>query len=296
MLLPCRVAPTESIEKAPEIGLDLDRPNAQQVFGLGIVGLEIVIADRPWSAAMVVVGIKLVALKPDQRSTGPFRLAADVEVFLERNGPAVADAPDLFAGERRLTQDTIDVERAAVGRQLAALLEDQNAPPGLSQPPCDRGAAGPGADDDIVMAHVRRLPPGNAAGAMCLSVAWQAVQEGELARDLRPVFGSSSSRSRPRPACRRRRRACPGSMLEIKVAVDEPCHASCGREPCMLRITSRPCVVSSANGCAGGHARTGRLMTRSQERASSMPGTERGANVSLGARAIQLNAGVARPS
>jgi hypothetical protein len=204
MLLPCRVVPTESGQNALQIGLDGERPDGKQILRLGIIRLGIVVADRPRPAAVVGIGIELRPLKTDQRGTGPFRLAAEVEVLLERDRSTARGARWLFAGERRLAEGAINVERASIGGQLLAFLQDQNAPPRLRQSPRRGRSAGTGPDDDVVVAHAHHPPPNHPWPA---SPSAAAAPDPAAACDLPPSIvagGWGGSWQRFRGLCARR--------------------------------------------------------------------------------------------
>jgi hypothetical protein len=153
---PSRRARLDTRQNVCEIGLGVEGANTEQLLGLVVVRRNLVVAERPRQAPMTLVGCKLVAAEAQQRCAVPFRLAAEIEVFLGREAAARTVAPDFLALERRLVHDLGEIQRARVARERRALLEDRDAQPGARQSVRRRRAAGAGADDDrIVRSHVR---------------------------------------------------------------------------------------------------------------------------------------------
>ena len=127
-----------------------------QVLGLGVVRLEILIADRPRGRDAAVMADLAEVLRPqaEQGRAVELRVSADVVVDLRRELVAVAVQPELRRTVLALHEDRGGVPVVPLARQVVTTFEQQDLLAGRRQPVSERASTGPGADDDHVVAAI----------------------------------------------------------------------------------------------------------------------------------------------
>src|SRR5262249_21597198 len=141
-----------------------------ELLGARVVGLHLVVADRPRRrhAPPVLHLTEVLAAKPEQRGAVELGVAADPVVRVRMEGLAVAVAPDLL---RLILPREVDRPRAPVVRlawHVVAALEEQDLLAGRGQRPRQRAAARARADDrDVVALHGPSLPARTRGRASC---------------------------------------------------------------------------------------------------------------------------------
>ena len=124
-----------------------------QRLGLGVVGLEVGVGDRPRRGRPAVVAhlVEVALAQPEQDRAVELRVAADEVLLMRREGRAVLVVP-LLAGQVAAALE--DLRRAPVlrlARKVAAALDEQDALARRRQAVGESAAAGAGADDDDVV-------------------------------------------------------------------------------------------------------------------------------------------------
>ncbi len=100
---------------------------------------------------MARVRQELVLREAQQRRAIPFGLAAHIEVFLGNNGTAVAVLPPLAAQKRPFMHHALDIEGAAVRRQMTAFLDQGDIESAEGQSIGASGTTRAGADHDGIV-------------------------------------------------------------------------------------------------------------------------------------------------
>ena len=126
-----------------------------EALGRGVVGLHVLVADRPGRRhpAPVLDLAEVLTAKPEERGPVELGVAAHVVVGVGVERLAVAVAPDLLGLVPALE---VHRPRAPVGplaRHVVAALEDQDALTPSRQGVQQRAAPRPGADDRDVVVH-----------------------------------------------------------------------------------------------------------------------------------------------
>ncbi len=147
---PLRSSRPQPSDDVREIGLTIEAANREQLFDLRVVRREIVVTDWPRAARVRAVGAKFCRTEPRERRTVPFRFATEIEVLLRHERTAVTVTPLFAAFEFAVVHDALHVERAAVARQAAALLDQRDAQAGAHEAIRGCGAASAGAHDDHI--------------------------------------------------------------------------------------------------------------------------------------------------
>jgi hypothetical protein len=124
-----------------------------ELLGLAVVGLELVVADRPGRGdAAVVADLAEVALaQAEQDRAVELRVTADEVLLVGPEGVAVAVDPLLAAEVALLEEDLGAVPVLRLAGQVSAALQQKDALAGRREPVRERAAARPGADDDYVV-------------------------------------------------------------------------------------------------------------------------------------------------
>src|SRR5207249_7047025 len=143
-----RVAPPEAVHLV-------------ELLGLGVVALEILVADRPGGGdAAVMADLAEVLLPhPDERRAVELRVPADVVVGAGVELPAVPVAPGLLDVVAALGDDRVRVPVLLLARDVVAPLEEQDALAGRREAISEGPAPRARADDDDVVAVVRHGLP-----------------------------------------------------------------------------------------------------------------------------------------
>ena len=130
-----------------------------EVLGLGVVGLEVGVVDRPGRRDPVVVLqlAEVLGTQPEQSRAVELRVAADVVVDLRLERVVVPVVPGLGeAGTSPGRRPRCELQLSRSRGQVAAAFEEQHALAGGRQAVRDGAAAGTAADDDdvvVVVAH-----------------------------------------------------------------------------------------------------------------------------------------------
>ena len=133
-----------------------------QVFGLRVVRLELVVADRPRRrhAAVVTNLAEVLFAKPEQRRAVELGVAADVVVRVRVERLAVLVLPHLLGVVFRLDVDRPRAPVVLFAADVVAAFEQQDPFAGWGEVIGQRAAARAGADDDhVVVRHAGALMP-----------------------------------------------------------------------------------------------------------------------------------------
>ena len=124
-----------------------------EVLGLGVVGLEIVVADRPgWRDPVVVADLAEIGRpQPKQRRTVELRVATDVIVHFRREFVAVLIEPKFRSPVLAFHEHLGGFPVVPLPRQISAALQDQHLLPGRRESMSKGAPAGSGTDDDDVV-------------------------------------------------------------------------------------------------------------------------------------------------
>ena len=126
--------------------------NLEELLGLGIPGLELVIGDRPRrrdAAEMLHLGKVFLAVADEHRAV-EFRVAADIIIIAGVEEPAAGLAPHLLRAEMAAPEDGGGVARLGRGLKPLAAFEDEDFRAAAGKAGGDGRAADAGADDDDV--------------------------------------------------------------------------------------------------------------------------------------------------
>ena len=142
-----------SVGSSPSLPVD-----EVETLGLGVVGLEVVVGDRPRGRdAAVVADLAEVALaQAEEDRAVELRVAADEVLRVGRERRAVGVEPLLAGHVAVAAEDLARVPVLRLAREVAAALQQQDALAGRGEPVRERAAAGAGADDDdvVVLGHL----------------------------------------------------------------------------------------------------------------------------------------------
>ena len=131
-----------------------------KMLGLCVVGLEVLVAQRPGrrNAAVVSNLTEILLTKPQQGRAINLRIAADVILNAGKERLAVLVIPGLFGPVLGFDKDRLGIPVVFLARQVAAAFEKQNPFPRRRQMVSQRSSAGSRSDDDdvvtIVFSHV----------------------------------------------------------------------------------------------------------------------------------------------
>ena len=130
-----------------------------EVLGLGVVGLEHVVPDRPGRRdPIVVLQFPEVPLAQSiERRAVELGRPADGVVDLRLECLAVLVVPGVIRDVAVVHEHRSRVPVLGLAGQPVAAFEDQHPLPGRCQPVRERAAPGPGADDDDVVLSVMTL-------------------------------------------------------------------------------------------------------------------------------------------
>jgi hypothetical protein len=145
LVAPARAVAGNALDQRLQLGLVGEAVDVEQALRLVVVRRHLVEAEGPGEALVLRVGRELVGCEAQQRGAIPFGLAADVVKLVGHQVAAAAVAPRLPVLEPALFEHLQGVERAAVGRQVAALLQHQHAAAGARQAVGGSRPARPGA-------------------------------------------------------------------------------------------------------------------------------------------------------
>ena len=128
-----------------------------EVLGLGVVGLEVLVADRPrgGDAAVVPHLAEVLLPHPEERRAVELGVPAHVVMGAGVKLPAVLVAPRLLDVVAALDDDGVRVPVRLLARDVAAPLEEEDALAGGGQAVGERAAPSARADDDDVVVIVR---------------------------------------------------------------------------------------------------------------------------------------------
>jgi hypothetical protein len=129
-----------------------------QMLGLQVVGLEVLVGDRPRGRYPAVMAdlAEVFPAHAEQRRAVEFGVAADVVVGVGVERVAVAVPPHLLCLVFTLHVDGTRVPVVLLARDVVAALEQENALAAGRELPSERAAAGAAADDDHVVVVVGR--------------------------------------------------------------------------------------------------------------------------------------------
>jgi hypothetical protein len=125
-------------------------------LGLGVVGLEVGVADRPrgGDAAVVLDLLEVALAKAEQRSAVDLGAAADEVLGVRSERDAVLVVPALGGDVSLAAEYLFGVPVLALAREVAAALEQEDLLARGREAVRERAAAGPRADDDhVVVVH-----------------------------------------------------------------------------------------------------------------------------------------------
>src|SRR5262249_47761026 len=131
-----------------------------EVFGLGVVGLQVFIGDRPgWRYPVVVLEFTEIFLAhAKQRCTIELRRAAHEVIRPWLKGSTAVVVPGVLRDIAVLEEDYVDIPVLFLTRQKGAALQEQNAFARGCQTVRQRATAGTRADDDhVIVFHGRSL-------------------------------------------------------------------------------------------------------------------------------------------
>ena len=125
----------------------------KQRFGLRVIRLEHVIAERPCRrhAAGMLHLAKVAFAQPEQGRAVNLRIAADVVVQRRAEGVALGVGPGFIGLVDGIDEHCLGAPVQLAARQVVAALKDQDAFARSRHPLRQRRAAGPAADDDQVV-------------------------------------------------------------------------------------------------------------------------------------------------
>jgi hypothetical protein len=124
-----------------------------QLLGLRVIGLELVVGDRPGRRDPIVVLEVLEILRPQpiERRAVELRGAADEVVDLRLERLPFGVVPGVLGDVAVVDEDVLGEPVGGFAREPVAPLEQQDSLPGGCQVPREGAAACPGADDDDVV-------------------------------------------------------------------------------------------------------------------------------------------------
>ena len=111
MELPTRIGARDLVEQRLELGLVLECVDAEEARRLVVVGLQLVIAERPAEHAVVGVRFELHGAEAEQRRAIPLGLAANVVELAGDEIVPLAVEPDHVVLEHAVYEDLSDLER-----------------------------------------------------------------------------------------------------------------------------------------------------------------------------------------
>lgn len=116
-----------------------------ELLGLGVVRLQVLVADRPGGGDAVVVAqlAEVLGAQSEERGAVELGVAADVVVDLRRELVAVLVVPELGSTVLALDEHRGGVPVVPLARQVAPALQDQDPLPGGSQSMRERAAPAP---------------------------------------------------------------------------------------------------------------------------------------------------------
>jgi len=121
---PARIAAGNLVDQRLKLRFIVEAVDAEQLLGLLVIWLQLVIAERPGEALVRRVRLELVRAEAQQRRPVPFGLAADVVVFVRDEDPIVVVDPRVVVLEPTHLKDLLDGKGAAVARQTITSLQD----------------------------------------------------------------------------------------------------------------------------------------------------------------------------
>ena len=128
-----------------------------QPLGLGVIGLEVVVGQRPRrrDAGVVADLVEVALTQTEEDRAVELRVAADEVLLVGAEGIAVLVDPLLAAEVALLEEDLLGVPVLGLAGQVTAALEQQDALAGGGEAVSQRAAARAGADDDdVVVVHL----------------------------------------------------------------------------------------------------------------------------------------------
>src|SRR5208283_2736551 len=151
-----------------------------EIFGLRIVWLQIVVADRPSGrdATLVTQFAEILLAQPEQRSTVKLGVAADVIIGMRMEFLAILIEPGLLCVVMAVDVDDLRIPVRFLAGNIVTALKDQYPFPGRRQVIGERSAARAGSDDDHVVVIVSHdaNPPLAPQKMQRLSLLWWSLQ------------------------------------------------------------------------------------------------------------------------
>jgi hypothetical protein len=136
-----------------------------ELLGLRVVGLELVVGDRPGRGDAVVVEqlAEVGFAQPVERRAVELRGAADEVVDLRLERLAVRVEPGVLGDVAVVDEDVLGEPVRRLARQPVATLQQQDPLARRRQAPRQGAASRTGADDDDVVRVQLRAPPSTRA-------------------------------------------------------------------------------------------------------------------------------------
>ena len=130
-----------------------------ELLGLGVVWLEIVVAERPGGRDPAVMPdlAEILPAQPEQRRAVHLGVAADVVMYPGMERRAVAVVPGLLGLVLRLNEYRGRIPVLPLARQIIAALQQQDALARRGEPVSQRATSRTTADDDEIVT-VRHAP------------------------------------------------------------------------------------------------------------------------------------------
>ena len=189
------------LARAPGLGGVLAGASVHQVepLGLGVVGLEVGIGERPGrgDAAVMVDLLEVALAQAEEDRAVELGVAAHEVLRVGLEGRAVLVVPGLAREVAALEEDLRRVPVLGLARGVAAALEQQDALAARRQAVGERSAARTASDDDhvVVLAHCGP-PQTSAIGDVQAPVAPRSLGWVRISANSRTPAAASSERSR----------------------------------------------------------------------------------------------------
>src|SRR5271157_4752464 len=168
-----------------------------EILGLGVVRLQIVVADRPGGRDTAVVAqfAEIFLAQPEQSSTVKLGVAADVVIGMRMEFLAILVEPRLFRAVVGVDVDDLRIPVRFLAGNVVTALKNQDALTGRSQVISDRSTTRAGSDDDYVVVIVTHdaNPPLAPQKMQRLSLLWWSLQQFTACCPFRHRYSSAAN-------------------------------------------------------------------------------------------------------